>query len=108
MDNSKLDFSLNQKVLLSGAFSGFLSLFVFVPSDLLKCRAQLHRHGSMSYLKETRFILTNNGLQGLYRGFWASAWRDIPGWAVYFWVYEVLKKNQPHFGDCAEKRGRLS
>ena len=27
----------------------------------------------------------------MYRGFWASAWRDIPGWAVYFWAYDILK-----------------
>ena len=29
---------------------------------------------------------------GLYRGFWTHTLRSIPGWAVYFWVYEKLKE----------------
>jgi len=32
------------------------------------------------------------GVRGLYRGFWATAWRDTPAWAVYFAIYEYLKE----------------
>ena len=32
------------------------------------------------------------------RGFWATGWRDVPGWAVFFGVYEGLKENRPDFG----------
>lgn len=28
----------------------------------------------------------------MYRGFWASAWRDVPGWAIYFACFEKLKE----------------
>lgn len=45
----------------------------------------------MSYIAETQAILRQQGLSGLYRGFWASAWRDIPGWAAYFGSYDYLK-----------------
>ena len=31
------------------------------------------------------------GPRGLYRGFWATAWRDTPAWAAYFALYEYLK-----------------
>jgi len=50
------------------------------------------REGSMKYGAEIKAIVRNQGISGLYRGFWASAWRDIPGWAVYFASFEYLKK----------------
>lgn len=36
-------------------------------------------------------LLAQQGVSGMYRGFWASAWRDVPGWAAYFASYELLK-----------------
>ena len=27
----------------------------------------------------------------MYKGFWATFWRDVPGWGVYFYAYEGLK-----------------
>jgi hypothetical protein len=30
-------------------------------------------------------------MKGLYRGFLITAFRDIPGWAIYFSSYEKLK-----------------
>lgn len=38
-----------------------------------------------------RELINAQGVTGIYRGFWAMAWRDIPGWAVYFSSYEKLK-----------------
>ena len=45
----------------------------------------------MSYLNETKQVLKTQGIKGMYRGFWAAAWRDVPGWAVYFYAFEFLK-----------------
>ena len=28
----------------------------------------------------------------LYRGYWPLFWRDVPGYAVYFATYDLLKK----------------
>jgi solute carrier family 25 carnitine/acylcarnitine transporter 20/29 len=44
-------------------------------------------------------------MRGLFKGFWATFWRDVPGWAVYFYAYEGLKKlafneNQSKSWDC--------
>lgn len=47
--------------------------------------------GKIKYLPEIKLLLRQQGLQGLYRGFWATAWRDVPGWAVYFASFEQLK-----------------
>lgn len=61
----------------------------------------------MSYGAEIKAIIRNQGIFGLYRGFWASAWRDIPGWAVYFASFEYLKKlgeqHLPQLGGSEEK-----
>jgi len=45
-----------------------------------------------SYREEVPKILKQEGYRGLFKGFWATACRDVPGWAVYFYVYEGLKK----------------
>jgi hypothetical protein len=31
----------------------------------------------------------------MYRGFWASLWREIPGWGSYFMIYDYIKKVSP-------------
>lgn len=64
---------------------------IYVPLDLLKCRAQMTKDGNLNYSAEVRNILRTQGMSGLYRGFWAMAWRDVPGWAVYFAAFEKLK-----------------
>lgn len=75
----------------AGALAGIASLSIFVPMDLLKIRAQLTTTGRLNYLNEVKATLSEQGISGLYRGFWASAARDTPGWAVYFASYEWLK-----------------
>jgi len=77
--------------LISGAFSGFLSLSIYVPGDLLKCRAQIRKDKNFSYMKEIQLIVKSEGIKGLYRGFMITALRDIPGWGIYFATYEKLK-----------------
>ena len=36
-------------------------------------------------------LMRNEGFGGLYKGFGALMLRDVPGWGVYFWSYEMLK-----------------
>ena len=49
------------------------------------------KEGKLSYSKEIMNVLSTQGVRGLYSGFWASALRDVPGWAVYFAAFEQLK-----------------
>ena len=49
------------------------------------------KDGNLNYYNEVRNVLRTQGIKGLYRGFWAFAWRDVPGWAVYFAAFEKLK-----------------
>jgi hypothetical protein len=36
-------------------------------------------------------IIKNEGYQGLYKGVWATFWRDVPGLGLYFFSYEYFK-----------------
>ena len=38
-------------------------------------------------------IVKSNGLKGMYRGFGLTLMRDIPGGAVVFTTYELLKRH---------------
>lgn len=96
------------KTMLGGAMGGFASLSVAVPVDLLKSRAQMTRDGKLNYPLEIRHILSTQGMSGMYRGFWAFALRDIPGWGVYFSAFEKLKLvssdvNEKLGGDLEQK-----
>jgi hypothetical protein len=104
------EMSSSSRALYAGGLAGLCGLSIFVPSDLLKCRQQMIREGSMSYTAEIKAILRNQGVSGLYRGFWASAWRDVPGWAIYFATFEYLKEmgNEicPKFSGSSEEKQR--
>ena len=49
------------------------------------------KDGHYSYREEVPKIIKTEGYKGLFKGFWATAWRDVPGWAMYFYSYEGLK-----------------
>jgi len=71
-----------------GAVAGAARLSILVPIDLLKTRAQNQKDGKIRYKKMISTLYRQQGITGLYRGFWTLALRDIPGWAIYFQIYE--------------------
>lgn len=81
-----------QKALVAGAVAGVFSLAVVVPVELLKCRAQMNRASRTSYADQIALLYSRHGITGLYRGFWATALRDIPSWPVFFASYAELKE----------------
>ena len=40
----------------------------------------------------------------MYRGFWSSLWREIPGWGIYFYTYDFLKRISPFKSDEDKRR----
>ena len=70
-----------------------LSMIFFVPVEMIKCRAQMSKGRYMNYSDDLYRIVENEGVRGLYRGFWATFWRDVPSWGVFFYVFEKLKLN---------------
>ncbi|ORX99643.1 mitochondrial carrier [Basidiobolus meristosporus CBS 931.73] len=92
-------------VYAAGFAAGTACFIVSCPTELVKCRAQVitGQRGIEAPGKSPAGKLPNSwniagaiirgsGLQGLYRGGVVTAIRDAPGYGVYFWVYEVLKR----------------
>ncbi|XP_002662242.1 solute carrier family 25 member 45 [Danio rerio] len=98
-------------VFMAGCFSGLAQLFVTAPIDLVKVRLQNQtrsRSAGNKYrgpLHCVAVIVREDGLKGLFRGFWALALRDVPCYGLYFLPYEFTlrmmteKGKQP--GHCA-------
>ena len=63
-----------------------------MPVEVLKMRAQNNRNDMTSYRVLLPHILKNEGYRGLFKGFWATLLRDVPGLGFYFYTYEFLKK----------------
>jgi len=69
---------------LSGSFGGLLKCVVLVPADLIKCKLQVDKgtyKGSFDCISK---VFKNQGFNGLYTGFTASAMREIPSFGVFF------------------------
>lgn len=99
---NKPQFSEGKIEFMSGSLGSFCSLMFLVPTDLLKCRAQMNE-GKTDYRKEIKDIFRRQGYQGVYRGFWATFWRDVPGWGLLFYLYALIKKQEKKVAVLTEK-----
>ena len=45
----------------------------------------------MNYMAELQLILAQEGPKGMYRGFWATFYRDVPFLGVYFMLFRYFK-----------------
>lgn len=91
---------------VGGAFSALPTSLLQVPGDRIKLRLQVSnakKHASP--VAELRAILAEGtGWMGLYRGYWITLAREIPGSAIYFanytWTRSCLEK-QAAFPEAA-------
>ena len=74
--------------LLSGSLGGFSSLFLCVPADLLKIRAQMNKEKNIKYIPEIKSIIRKDGIFGLYRSMAVTSLCVVPGWGYFFGAYE--------------------
>ncbi len=84
------------KAFTCGSFAGFVQGLVICPMEHLKCRLQVqHGNGSNNLYKGpvqvAKAIFSGHGFTGLYRGWWATAWREVPAFGVYFAFYDFAK-----------------
>lgn len=64
------------------------------PLELFKCRAQIETSNvRTSYLHLIKSLYKENGFRSIYRGFWATFWRDVPMFGAFFFIYEYLSKS---------------
>jgi solute carrier family 25 carnitine/acylcarnitine transporter 20/29 len=78
---------------LAASFGGLVTSFLTNPIERVKVIMQSSGTNA-SYLSCLISVLKVDGLFGLlFRGMEATMWREIPGYALYFWVYELLKRS---------------
>jgi solute carrier family 25 (mitochondrial carnitine/acylcarnitine transporter), member 20/29 len=87
----------SQKAFLCGSLAGLVQCVVICPMEHIKCRLQI-QHGKGSpdeFYKGPRdaikSIVRQHGIQGLYRGWCATSWREVPAFGLYFAFYDILK-----------------
>ena len=86
-----------QKAFVCGSFAGLMQCIVICPSEHIKCRLQVqHGKGAADNvykgpLQAANHILRNHGISGLYRGWWSTAWREVPAFGLYFTIYDYCK-----------------
>ncbi|KAK3273285.1 hypothetical protein CYMTET_18466 [Cymbomonas tetramitiformis] len=90
---------------IAGCTGGFLQCLTVTPVELVKCRLQVDRSsGRQLYqgpLDCAKKILQEHGVRGLFRGWWATVWRDTPSSGLYFVSYEIVKEQLSKFsGKC--------
>ncbi|KAK8850494.1 hypothetical protein IAR55_004412 [Kwoniella newhampshirensis] len=78
------------QIFLAGAGSGFIGAFLTCPTELIKIRQQsAPPHVNTSTLNVVKSIIRTDGLRGLFRGFSATAMRDL-AYGPYFCTYEAI------------------
>lgn len=83
--------SLGQEI-LAGSCAGVAQLVVTVPYEGMKIKLQMQGNVDPSLRRSAYDIVTQMGPRGLYTGFTATLWRDIPFCMLFFPLYANLKK----------------
>jgi solute carrier family 25 (mitochondrial carnitine/acylcarnitine transporter), member 20/29 len=85
------------KAFTCGSFAGLVQALVICPQEHVKCRLQIqHGKGSPDHLykgplQAARSIVQQHGIQGLYRGWCITCWREVPAFGAYFAFYDFFK-----------------
>jgi len=102
MDDSYSTNALTRKHAVCGAITGLTTSLVLSPIEYVKIRLQtmnlqqgVGSNSSFQLAKE--IISSHHGIQGLYRGLFATMLRQTPSLAVYFPVYHMLKESVADF-----------
>ena len=77
---------------IMGAAAGFVTAFVLCPSDIIKCRQQVLRSTGRDVACGVLIseLFATHGVRGFYIGIGAQILRDVPFFACFFGVYELL------------------
>jgi solute carrier family 25 carnitine/acylcarnitine transporter 20/29 len=81
--------------LIAGFATGLGCATINTPLDFIKCRLQIegiHSNQSKGVFELAGNILKSSGFRGVFRGYSLSLVRDIPGTAIVFTSYDIIKK----------------
>jgi solute carrier family 25 (mitochondrial carnitine/acylcarnitine transporter), member 20/29 len=92
IDPTKLNGVPMYKIWFAGAIGGLASWVVSAPSELIKCRTQLHEANKTNSLIVFKHVWGDRGLQGLFLGGPVTSVRDSVGYGFYFSSYELCRR----------------
>lgn len=96
---------LAPECLVAGGVAGFVAETAMHPLETLSTRAKVHPTSQYGGLwGAARTILREEGIRGVMAGVSVTALISAPQTAVYFWVYETLKKMGVHYADDPRHR----
>lgn len=83
--------------LLCGALAGIGAQTVTYPGDTVRRRMQINGMGGKERLYKdswdcTKKLYKNEGFRAFFHGLYANTLRAIPGAAIQFWSYDLLKE----------------
>ncbi|KAL7539974.1 hypothetical protein ACHAXR_010824 [Thalassiosira sp. AJA248-18] len=89
------------KTAVCGGVAGIVSSFIICPTEHIKTKLQTQRASTTpstlssnlyrGSLHATNSIISNHGIKGLYRGFFATIARQSPAFAVFFASYDRIR-----------------
>lgn len=93
-DPTKLRHVNLDAIWIAGAIGGLATWVVSAPSELIKCRTQLHEGaaGKANSLRTFEHVWKRHGLRGLYLGGGITSVRDAVGYGFYFSSYELCRR----------------
>ncbi|KAN0087739.1 Mitochondrial carrier domain containing protein [Tylopilus felleus] len=92
--------------MIAGAGGGLIASIATCPLDVVKTKLQAQRavHGQPGYqgvLDIVKTTLRHDGIRGMYRGLGPTILGYLPTWAIYFAVYDGIKRRfgEPPLGE---------
>lgn len=86
---------------LSGALSGMTASFVVTPFERIKILFQTNQG-------DWKFIKQNLNPRFMFQGLSATFYRETPGFAIYFSIYNYLKENRKYFAKSFNLEKKMS
>lgn len=91
---SQVQKNTNLGIFNSGLIAGLLTTAIVTPFERVKIRAQTTQTSSANTIKQ---IIKSDGLTSLYRGWTATLFREVPGYGIYFTVFQHAKPKLENF-----------
>ena len=89
--------------MMAGGLSGWVASNIYCPIEYAKIQKQLSGEMKQSSLGLLMREFYHNGVKNIYKGYWATAFRELTGASIYYLVYESIMRGL--FGRNREKAG---
>jgi hypothetical protein len=77
----------------NGAFAGLVNTAVVSPVELVKCHMQLDKEAKFRNSSQcAKEIVRTQGVRGLFKGSFSTAFREVFAYAAQFAAYEFMKE----------------